>query len=93
MSVEALLVLLFIAGICGGLGSSIAGYTHVGCFGSIVLGFVGAYLGIFIARELHLPQLFVFHVGRQAFPVVWSIVGSAVFVAVLGFLTRRRSYF
>lgn len=91
MSLEALLILLVIAGVCGALGSGIAGYSHGGCLGSIVLGFVGAWLGMWFARELHLPELFVFRVGRHAFPVVWSIVGSAVFVGVLGFLTRRRS--
>jgi hypothetical protein len=28
-------------------------------------------------------------VGRVSFPIVWSIAGSALFVAVLGFLQRR----
>jgi uncharacterized membrane protein YeaQ/YmgE (transglycosylase-associated protein family) len=91
MSLESLIVLLVIAGVCGGLGSGIAGYTHAGCLGSILLGFVGAYLGLLFARELHLPELYVLHVGHRSFPVVWSIVGSAGFVAFLGFLTRRRS--
>jgi hypothetical protein len=30
-------------------------------------------------------------VGGRAFPVVWSIIGSALFVAVIGLLTRRRA--
>ena len=90
MSLEALVVLLVIAGVCGAVGSGIAGYSHVGCLGSIVLGFVGAWLGMWFAHELHLPELFVLRVGHRAFPVVWSIVGSAVFVGVLGFLTRPR---
>jgi uncharacterized membrane protein YeaQ/YmgE (transglycosylase-associated protein family) len=92
MTLEAFLLLLVVAGVCGSLGSGIAGHSHVGCLGSIVLGFVGAWVGLWIARELHLPEVLVWHIGRQRFPVVWSIVGSAVFVAVLGFFTRRRAY-
>jgi uncharacterized membrane protein YeaQ/YmgE (transglycosylase-associated protein family) len=90
MSLTAFLILLVVAGICGSLGSAIAGYSHVGCFGSIALGFIGALLGQWIARGLRLPELVVWHVGHEAFPVIWSIAGSALFVAVLGFLTRRR---
>jgi uncharacterized membrane protein YeaQ/YmgE (transglycosylase-associated protein family) len=92
MTLEAWLVLLIVSGVCGALGSGIAGYSHGGCLGSIILGFVGAWLGLWLAREFRLPELLVWHIGRQSFPVVWSIIGSAVFVAVLGFVTRRRAY-
>jgi len=52
MSLPALLVLLVIAAICGGIGRALAG----GCGGlitSIVIGFIGAFLGLFVAL-LHL---------------------------------------
>jgi uncharacterized membrane protein YeaQ/YmgE (transglycosylase-associated protein family) len=91
MSLEAFIVLLIVAGICGAIGRTIAGYSHVGCLGSIALGFIGALIGVWIARALKLPELFTVHVGRENFPVLWSIVGSALFVAVLSFLTRRRA--
>src|SRR5258708_4371405 len=90
MTLTGLIILLVVAGVCGSVGSAIAGHGGVGCLGSVVLGFVGAWIGMWIARSLRLPELFVIHVGREAFPVVWSIVGAAVFVAVLSFLTRRR---
>lgn len=90
MSLAGFLLLLLIAGVCGSIGRAIAGYSHVGCLGSIALGFIGALLGQWIARGLHLPELVVWHVGHEAFPVIWSIVGSALFVAVLSLLTRRR---
>ena len=83
-------VLLIVAGICGSIGRALVGYSHVGCLGSIALGFIGALLGVWIARALHLPEVFVWRVGNEAFPVVWSIVGSALFVAVLSAMTRRR---
>jgi uncharacterized membrane protein YeaQ/YmgE (transglycosylase-associated protein family) len=84
------LVLLVVAGICGSIGRALAGYSHIGCLGSIALGFIGAVLGMWIARELHLPHLMMFRIGNESFPVLWSIGGSALFVAVLSFFTRRR---
>jgi uncharacterized membrane protein YeaQ/YmgE (transglycosylase-associated protein family) len=62
----------------------------LGCLGSIALGFIGALIGVWIARALRLPEVFVWRVGGENFPVLWSIVGSALFVAVLSAMTRRR---
>lgn len=90
LTITSFIVLLVIAGICGGIGRAIARYSNVGCLGSIALGFIGALLGSFISRQLHLPELLVISVGRERFPVVWSIIGSALFVAVLSLFTRRR---
>jgi uncharacterized membrane protein YeaQ/YmgE (transglycosylase-associated protein family) len=90
MTLSALLILLVIAGLCGALGQSIAGGSRAGCLGSIALGFIGALLGSWVARHMHLPELFTFRVAGESFPIVWSIVGSALFVAVLGLFTRRR---
>lgn len=89
MSLLSFLILLAIAGVCGAIGQSLAGYSHAGCLGSILLGFVGALLGSWIAHALHLPEVIAMHVGGERFPVLWSVIGSALFVAVLGALRRR----
>lgn len=83
-----LLLLLVVAGICGAIGQAIVGYSHGGCLASIALGFIGALLGSWLAKLLGLPPILAVSVGGQPFPVVWSIAGSALFVAVLSFLTR-----
>ena len=57
----------------------------------MVLGFIGALLGLWLARLLGLPELLTVLVGDRGFPVIWSIIGAALFVAVLGFFTSRRS--
>ncbi|HEU4433341.1 MAG TPA: GlsB/YeaQ/YmgE family stress response membrane protein [Pyrinomonadaceae bacterium] len=90
MTIWDLLVLLLIAGICGSLGQAIAGYSRGGCLVSIALGFVGAVLGMWLARAMGLPELFAIRIGDTNFPIVWSIIGSALFVAVIALLTRRR---
>jgi uncharacterized membrane protein YeaQ/YmgE (transglycosylase-associated protein family) len=83
------LLLLAVAGICGAIGQSIAGYSKGGCIGAIAVGFVGALLGVAISRWLRLPELISVKVGQVPFPIIWSIAGSALFVALLGFLLRR----
>src|SRR5713226_5231354 len=85
-----LLILLLIAGVCGALGQAIGGYSHGGCLVSIALGFIGALLGSWLAGALHLPELFAHTVAGMHFQVVWSIDGSALFVALLGLITRWR---
>jgi uncharacterized membrane protein YeaQ/YmgE (transglycosylase-associated protein family) len=90
MTLFDLLLLLIVAGVCGSLGQAIVGRSRGGCLVSIALGFVGALLGVWLARMMHLPDLFSVHIGTTSFPIVWSIVGSALFVAVITLLTRRR---
>lgn len=89
MTITSFLLLLAIAGICGTIGQSIAGYSRTGCVGSIALGFIGALLGSWLQRLFKLPEIFALHVGGERFPVIWSIIGSCVFVAVISMFTRR----
>ena len=90
MTLFDVLILLLVAGICGSLGQAIAGYSRGGCLVSIALGFVGALLGMWIARQMGLPELFPVRIGGTSFPIIWSIIGSAIFVAVITLITRSR---
>jgi len=90
MTLMGFLVLLVVAGICGSIGQAIAGYSAGGCLVSIALGFIGALIGMWMSRKLGLPELFVISIGGERFPVIWSIIGAALFVAVLSLVTRRR---
>jgi len=90
MTLVDLLVLLLVAGVCGSLGQTISGYTHGGCLASIALGFIGALLGLWLARAFHLPEVFPVRIGTVSFPIIWSIIGSALFVAVISLIARSR---
>ena len=90
MTLMGFLVLLVVAGICGSIGQAIAGYSAGGCLVSIALGFIGALIGMWMSRKLGLPELFVISIGGERFPVIWSIIGAALFVAVISLVTRRR---
>jgi len=90
MTLIDLLLLLLVAGVCGAIGQAIGGFTRGGCLVSIALGFVGALIGVWLARQMGMPELYALRVGGQTFPVIWSIIGSALFVAVIGFISRSR---
>jgi len=90
MTLFDLLILLLVAGICGALGQAIAGYSRGGCLVSIALGFIGALVGMGLARMMGLPELFPVQIGGTSFPIVWSIIGSCLFVAVITLITRSR---
>lgn len=91
MSFFGFLMFLLVASICGGIGQSIGGYKlgSGGCLMSAVVGFVGAFLGTWMARELGFPELWTISIDGEPFPVVWSIVGGAFLTAILGFVFRE----
>lgn len=89
MTIVDVIVLLIIAGICGALGQAISGFSRGGCLVSIALGFIGALVGMWLARQMGLPELFSVQIGSTNFPIVWSIIGAALFVAIISLLTRR----
>ncbi len=90
MSLLGIAILLVIAAIAGSLGQALAGYSVGGCIMSVVVGFIGAFLGLWLARTLGLPEPLPIRIQGETFPLLWSIIGSALFCAALGFITRRR---
>jgi uncharacterized membrane protein YeaQ/YmgE (transglycosylase-associated protein family) len=92
MSLLGFVLLLIIAAVAGTIGQAIAGYSMGGCLASILIGFIGAFLGMWLAGTFGLPELFTINVDGQPFPVVWSIIGSTLLALIFGLLTRRRAY-
>jgi len=89
MTLVSFLLLLVIAGICGAIGQAIAG-VQGGLLVSIAVGFIGALIGIWLAGALGLSEIFAVNIGGRTFPIIWSIIGSALFAALIGLLRRRR---
>jgi len=90
MTLVGFLLLLLIAAICGAVGQTIAGYTHGGFLASIGIGFIGALLGTWLAGYFSFPLLFVITIQGKAFPIIWSIIGSVIFIVIVNILTWRR---
>jgi uncharacterized membrane protein YeaQ/YmgE (transglycosylase-associated protein family) len=81
---------LAVAGIAGAIGQALAGYSRGGCMVSIALGFIGAVLGSWLARGLGFSEFLMIRIGSERFPLIWSILGAALFVALVGVFTRPR---
>jgi uncharacterized membrane protein YeaQ/YmgE (transglycosylase-associated protein family) len=90
MTLFEFIVYLVIAGICGAIARSLAGGTYGGFVISILLGFLGAFLGTWIARQFHLPELLMVSVEGHPFPILWSIIGAFLLAIVAHALTRPR---
>jgi uncharacterized membrane protein YeaQ/YmgE (transglycosylase-associated protein family) len=80
------ILLLVIAMLCGSIGAKLAGHKGPGCLGSMVLGFIGALIGSWLSEELQIPDFLYFH----QLPVLWSVIGAALFVALIGMLAGNR---
>jgi uncharacterized membrane protein YeaQ/YmgE (transglycosylase-associated protein family) len=90
MTLTGFIILVIIAAICGSLGQAIAGYSRGGCLVAAVVGFIGALLGMWLGQQLGLPEVFPITIDGETFPVLWSIIGSALFSAILSLLSGRR---
>jgi uncharacterized membrane protein YeaQ/YmgE (transglycosylase-associated protein family) len=88
MTLMGFLVLLLIAAICGGIGQSLAGYNLGGCLVSIIVGFIGAYIGLWVAGKMGLPDFFTISVDGKPFPIIWAIIGAAIFTFIVALLRR-----
>lgn len=92
MTLIEFIVLLVVAAIAGVIGQILGGYKRDGILLAILLGFLGAYLGTWIAGELGLPVIAAIEIGGVSFPIVWAIIGAAIFVALVGLLGRGGGY-
>jgi uncharacterized membrane protein YeaQ/YmgE (transglycosylase-associated protein family) len=92
MTLESLIILLIVAGVTGAIGQWLAGSSSGGLLTSIVIGFIGAFLGTWISKQFRLAEIYTLQIGRTSFPIVWAILGAALFVALLGLMNRRHTF-
>jgi uncharacterized membrane protein YeaQ/YmgE (transglycosylase-associated protein family) len=90
MTLMGFILLVVVAAVAGAMGQAIVGYSAGGCLVSIALGFVGALIGIWIKGQLGLPEPFPVEIQGQTYPLIWSIIGAALFVAVISLISGRR---
>ena len=85
MTIIGFLILLLVASICGSVGVLPVGASLIGFLTNNALVLIGAFIGSYLSQELGIRD--ILYLAR--IPVVWSIVGSTLFVVVLGLLTGR----
>ncbi len=75
-------ILILIAGGCGFLASQLLGAKRLNIIVLIVLGFVGAFVGRWIAEFFGLPPLATVYLAGKAFPILWAFIGSLVVIGL-----------
>jgi uncharacterized membrane protein YeaQ/YmgE (transglycosylase-associated protein family) len=88
-TLPGLILLLVIAAICGAIGRALAGGVRGGLIVSTALGFIGALIGPWVAAQLKLAEPLTVLISGHPFPVLWSIIGAAIFVAIMHLFYRR----
>lgn len=92
MTLVDFLLLLLVAAIIGALGEAIGGFSPGGLAMSIVVGFIGAFIGQWLKAHLGMPEFLPVTVGHHKFSIVWSVIGAALFVLLLRLVMSRRTY-
>lgn len=92
MTLLEFLILLIIAAIVGSIAQAMVGYRGGGLLVTIALGFIGAVLGTWIARRMGLPEIFSLQLGDITFPIIWAIIGAALFAALVAITARGGGY-
>lgn len=88
MNLLDILFLLIIAAIVGAIAQRLVGYRGGGLLVTIAVGFIGAVFGSWLAGKLNLPELISLNFGSINFPVIWAIIGAALFVALVSLIAR-----
>jgi len=81
----SIIILIVIAAIAGSIGARIAGRKSDGCLMSIALGFIGGLIGQWLGNQLDFPQGPTF----RDLPILWAVIGAALFVAVINLISGR----
>ena len=89
MTIFEIVLFLVVAVICGSVARSLGGGTRGGCLISLAVAFIGALLGGKLSQLAGLPEPFMLVIGGRGLPVLWSIIGGALFVAVLRLLSGK----
>jgi uncharacterized membrane protein YeaQ/YmgE (transglycosylase-associated protein family) len=63
-------------------------YSRKGWFLYIGLAFVGGFVGTWIARLFPVPTVYELTFQGISFPILWTLIGSVLIVAALGFIVK-----
>src|SRR5688572_5985113 len=89
MTITEILPLVLVAVIAANVRQVIYSYSLGGYLVSVIVGFIGAFFGIGIARLFGFPEMVPFIIRGETFPVMWSIIGSITLSWILSSITRR----
>jgi len=91
MTLFGFLLLILIGAICGAIAEMLVGYSPGGFFAAVVVGFLGAWIGDWLAPQIGLPGLLAVRVEGYTIDIFWAILGAVLLLGVL-MLIRRAAY-
>src|SRR5690606_1213006 len=89
MTLIDFLLLLLVGAICGAVSEMIVGFSVGGLLMSIVVGFLGAMIGTWLAPQLGLPSMLAVTIGGYTIEILWAILGSILLLLVISLFRRR----
>ena len=91
MTIVGFLLLILVGALCGALAELIVGFSVGGFLASVVVGFLGAAIGGWLAPRIGLPSVLAVRIEGYTIEIVWSVLGAVVLLAVVA-LIRRIAY-
>lgn len=91
MTWMGILLLILIGAVCGALAQLVVGFRAGGFVASVVVGFLGALLGTWIARAIGLPSFLAVRIETYTIDILWAVLGAILLLLLLT-LGRRRTY-
>ena len=88
MKLIDLLLIALVGLVCGTLAQLTSRYSQGGWIVHLGVGIFGALAGVMVARSFEVPIVYMVSLENTNFPIIWAIIGSVFFVAVLGFFVK-----
>ena len=90
MSLMGILIMILIAALTGAVGQALGRFSLDGLLGATLVGFIGAFFGVWLADQAHLPRLLDIVIEGRAFPLVWAAIGAVLLSIAFNALAGRR---
>lgn len=81
-------LIALVAIVCGTTAQLTSGFSKGGWIVNLVIGFFGALAGVFVSRSLNAPVIYDLKIQSIKFPIIYCIIGAAIFLAAIGFLVK-----
>ncbi|OQX90353.1 MAG: hypothetical protein B6D57_03590 [Candidatus Coatesbacteria bacterium 4484_99] len=86
-----IVVFVILAFIIGSVSSAIVGLSRRGCFLTIIIGLIGAFIGNILSSVLGFPDLLYLRFSdKLEFPLMWSLIGTILFVWIISLALKRK---
>ena len=88
MNLIDVLLMAIVGIICGSVAQLTSSYSRGGWIANLGFGFLGAMAGVVASRLFNAPEIYDLKMRAVNFPIMYAIIGSVLFVAVIGFFVK-----